>query len=181
MNKKMTLAQDEIGTLLFFFVAWYFLQLRTTGTTVPRYRPALPFMQTLRMVAPPPIVFGIVWFLLYGLIASAQFLAWRSPAAGSALYTWIMALFIANLLLNKAWVPLFFEQQQARAALAMLVGTLVTAVALLVLLAWQAAQLVHKPGHGDATLAAVLFSPYVAWLAFALYLNARFVAAEQTK
>lgn len=184
----MTLQQDEVVPLLTFFITWYLFRL-DSGSSRDARPPPPPgqgsslssgqwYWTLLRRIAPEPAIFGIAWSVLYGLVAAAHFLAWRAPAVDDVSYTWLMALLLANLLLNKAWTPLFFGSRQPVAALVVLVATLATAVAALVLLIWQAARVSrHVPRHGDAALAAALFSPYVAWLVFALYLNARFVTA----
>jgi translocator protein len=109
---------------------------------------------------PPPAIFGPVWMVLYGLIATSGYRVWRthSVARNRAL-----ALWGTQLALNAAWSPLFFRARRPRAALAVL-SALAPAVAAY---AWTARR-------ADRT-AGALVVPYVAWTGFALALNAAIV------
>lgn len=109
---------------------------------------------------PPPAVFGPVWTALYAAIATSGYRVWRSSAPGRerALQLWA-----AQLALNAAWSPLFFGARRPRAALAD-VALLLPAVAAYA----RAARRVDRA-------AAWLVAPYLAWTAFATWLNAGIV------
>ena len=105
--------------------------------------------------APPAGVFGPVWSALYALMGIAAWLVWRSPGIkGIAL-----GLFGAQLAANALWSWLFFAWH--RGALA--------AVEVLVLLALIAAT--TAAFWRTSRLAALLFVPYLLWVAFASVLT----------
>ncbi len=108
--------------------------------------------------------------------------AWLFPVAGTSLYILLglslamilhargargrsaaLGLFLAQLLLNYAWSPVFFAMHQPRIALVLIVG--------MVVLALVAAVLFGRIRRA----AALLMVPYIAWLCFAGYLNYRIV------
>lgn len=103
---------------------------------------------------PPDRAFGVVWSVLYLMIALAGWLVWRSAGAGPALGFWI-----AQLLLNGAWSWLFFGLRRMDLAFAdvalLWLATLGFVVAALPVSGWAAA----------------LFVPYLAWVSVAAALN----------
>ncbi|MER7440505.1 TspO/MBR family protein [Micromonospora avicenniae] len=104
--------------------------------------------------APPGWLFGPVWTLLYVLIALAGWLVWRRVGFGAAVWAWV-----AQLVLNAAWTPLFFGARRYGAAFAEIV-VLWLAIALTVLLFARVSR-----------TAASLMLPYLAWVTFAAALN----------
>lgn len=101
--------------------------------------------------APPAGVFGLVWSVLYLLMAIAAWLVWRSPGSKGV----ALSLFGAQLAANALWSWLFFGWH--RGALA--------AVEVLVLLALIIATMaafwrISRP-------AALLLVPYALWVSFA--------------
>jgi tryptophan-rich sensory protein len=114
---------------------------------------------------PPGAVFGIVWPLLYVLMAVGGCMVWQ--AAGS----WkrserALNLFFLQLAPNLGWSLLFFRLHQPVAALIDLVLLLILAVMMV------------REFHHVSRIAALLQYPYLAWLAFAGYLNAWVVFAN---
>ncbi|MBX3187654.1 MAG: tryptophan-rich sensory protein [Labilithrix sp.] len=110
---------------------------------------------------PPSWLFKAIWPVLYGLTAYSGYRVWKkrhSHDAKSAL-----ALWASQLAFNAAWTPLFFGRHRSRAALADLALNLAT------LIAYTA-----RAARVDR-LAALLMTPYLAWLAFAGTLNAGIV------
>jgi benzodiazapine receptor len=107
---------------------------------------------------PPGFVFGIVWPLLYALMAVGAFLAWRAGAR--------LGLFFLQLAVNFGWSYLFFEFHQPLIAL--------IDIAIL----WVLVFLMIRQFHRHSRLAAWLQAPYLAWLSFAAYLNAWVVFAN---
>lgn len=106
---------------------------------------------------PPNWVFAPVWTGLYACIAVAGWLTWRFNGGGwsSALVFWAL-----QLVTNGLWTWLFFGRHRTGLAFADIVATLALIVAFII-----AAQ-------ADTPVAAMLFWPYAAWVAFAALLNA---------
>jgi tryptophan-rich sensory protein len=105
---------------------------------------------------PPNWVFGPVWTLLYLGIAAAAWRVWRAQPGFSA----ALGLWIGQLLLNALWSLLFFGLQRPALALVDIVLLLVLVVATTVFF------------FVIDAIAGALFVPYLAWVAFATYLNA---------
>lgn len=108
-------------------------------------------------IYPPPATFGIVWTVLYVLMALA--LTWVVTAWGARGRRLAIIAFVMQFALNLAWSPLFFGAHRISAALALLV-----AIDLAVLVTTVAFYRV-RPG------AALLLLPYLAWVLFATALN----------
>jgi len=100
-------------------------------------------------------VIGAVWTVLYALMAVAAWLVWRE--AGWAPVP--LLLYLAQLVLNVAWSFAFFAARAPGAAFVVIValglGVAATGLAFL----------------GESRLAAALLVPYLAWVAFAGWLN----------
>ena len=106
---------------------------------------------------PPNWVFAPVWTLLYALIAVAGA---RTFERG---LDFAFALWVAQLVLNFAWSPVFFRLHRPGAALA-IVAVLLAVIIAFVAQSWQA-----------DNVSALLFVPYACWVAFAALLNASIV------
>ncbi|MBR0788417.1 tryptophan-rich sensory protein [Bradyrhizobium manausense] len=104
---------------------------------------------------PPNWAFPVAWTILYILIAIAGWRTFRREPRGKA-----MAIWIAQLALNFAWSPVMFTGHQIGAALAILCCLL---AAIVVYIGLELSR---------DRLAAALFIPYAAWVAFAGVLNA---------
>jgi len=104
---------------------------------------------------PAPAVFGIVWPILYFLIAVSTSRALNFATCPSLL----ASVFGIQIFLNLLWSLVFFTNQDARGGLVVLLLLLIFAILQLVLM-FQI----------DA-LAGWLFLPYVLWLLYATYLN----------
>jgi tryptophan-rich sensory protein len=103
---------------------------------------------------PPAWLFGPVWTMLYVLVAVAGWRVWRRDRRGLPMKLWW-----AQLALNFLWTPVFFGAHQI--SLAFLVILLLLAAILgFIATAW-----------GQDRVAAWLFVPYAAWVAFASVLN----------
>lgn len=102
---------------------------------------------------PPDWLFGVVWPVLYGLIA------WSGARAARRRDRASLALWASQLVLNAAWSPLFFGARKSRLAFVDLGLTLATASAY----TWRMSKL-DKP-------AAIAMAPYLAWLSYAGTLN----------
>jgi benzodiazapine receptor len=107
---------------------------------------------------PPNGVFAPVWTTLFVLMSVAAWRAWR-VAATPADATKTLALYGAQLVLNVLWSVLFFTLHRPGLALV----EIVVFLSLLVTLQVRFAR--------TDRLAAILWSPYVAWVGFASVLN----------
>ena len=108
-------------------------------------------------LSPPPIVFPIVWGILYALmgISAARIrMSPQSPARNQG-----MNLYIAQLILNFFWSLIFFNAQAFGFAFIWLL--LLWALVLWMILTVQKVD----------PAAAWLQLPYLLWLTFAAYLN----------
>jgi translocator protein len=103
---------------------------------------------------PPNWLFGPVWTLLYVLIAVAGWRVWQRDRSGTPMMLWW-----AQLVLNFSWSPVFFSAHQIGLALVIIV-LMLGAILGFIVTAWRLDR-----------VAAWLFVPYAAWLAFASVLN----------
>ena len=108
-------------------------------------------------IMPPGWLFPVAWTLLYIFMGLAIALILHARGArGRGL---AVTLFLAQLILNYAWSPVFFGMHKVGTALAIIVAML--------LLAGAATYLFARIRKN----AALLMLPYLAWLAFASVLN----------
>ncbi len=103
---------------------------------------------------PPAWLFGPVWTALYILIAVAGWRVWQRDRAG-----WPMKLWWAQMALNFLWTPVFFGAHQIGLAFVVIL-LMVAAILAFIATAWR-----------QDRVAAWLFVPYAAWVAFAAVLN----------
>ena len=108
-------------------------------------------------IMPEGWVFGAAWTVLYILLGFV--LAMLLHARGARQRNLAIGLFLAQLLLNYLWSPIFFGMHQVTTALGVVVLMLLISVAATVIIAK-----IRKA-------AALLMLPYLAWLAFATMLN----------
>lgn len=108
-------------------------------------------------LTPPNYMFGIVWSILYVMIAISGWMIWRSEYTPKLKA--IKTLYITQLLLNWSWTPLFFGYH--------LVGT---ALICLIVITIVVALLIIKSYKNLVTVSTFL-TPYFLWLLFATYLN----------
>lgn len=108
-------------------------------------------------LSPPGWVFGVVWTILYTLMGISAAMVWAAPQTMARSRG--LNLFIAQLIVNFFWSPIFFN---ARAYGLAFVWLLVLWI--LVLLMILEFRKVDKT-------TAWLQIPYLAWLTFAAYLN----------
>jgi tryptophan-rich sensory protein len=103
---------------------------------------------------PPGWIFGPVWTVLYVLIAVAGWRAFERHRRG-----WPMRLWWTQLALNFLWSPVFFAAHRIGLALAVIL-VLLAAILGFIAAVWR-----------QDRVAAWLFVPYGAWVAFASVLN----------
>lgn len=112
---------------------------------------------------PPNWAFGVVWTVLYTLIAIAGWLVWlqrTSRPTGVAL-----GLYVAQLVLNSLWTPLFFGGYE-------LIGQPALWLALVLILALDLAVAATITAFWPISrTAALLLVPYLLWILYASSLN----------
>lgn len=106
-------------------------------------------------LVPPNWAFPVAWTILYIMIAVAGWRTYRRAPSGRAMLVWTV-----QLALNFIWSPVMFTMHQIGAALVILIGLFVAIVTYIGL------------ELSRDRLAAALFVPYAAWVAFAGVLNA---------
>jgi tryptophan-rich sensory protein len=104
---------------------------------------------------PPNWAFPVAWTILYIMIAVAGWRTFRREPSGRAMQVWA-----AQLALNFVWSPAMFTMHQIGAALVILICLFVAIVTYISI------------EMSRDRLAAALFVPYAAWVAFAGLLNA---------
>ncbi len=109
-------------------------------------------------LSPPPILFPIVWGILYLLMGISTARIWLSPPSQTRSRG--LNLFIAQLVFNFFWSLIFFNLQAYGFSLVWLAVIWVLVLAMI---------LTYRKVD---PLAAWLQIPYLLWLTFAAYLNA---------
>jgi len=107
--------------------------------------------------APPALLFGPVWTVLYVLMAIAAWLVWRQDGLSGAKGP--LVLYVIQLALNALWTWLFFRWRQGEAAI----------VEIMVL--WLFVLLTLVVFRRRSVLAGLLLLPYLAWVTFAMALT----------
>lgn len=128
--------------------------------------PDTPWFAALEKPAiyPPPVVFGIVWSILFVLIGVSLAMvasAWGAVGRGAALVA-----FAIHFIVTQSWSAVFFGMQDMFAGLMILgfgIASLLVAMALV---------------FRVRRAAGMLLLPYFAWLCFASALNYQFIAAN---
>lgn len=119
--------------------------------------------QTLNQpaITPPDSVFAPVWTTLYLLMGLSVYMVWTSKTKKKAKQAGL-ELFGLQLVLNSAWSILFFA-----AGLLWIAYFEILALAYVLILTIKQFEQVSKP-------AAWMLYPYLAWVAFASFLNLGF-------
>ncbi|GFZ93967.1 TspO/MBR family protein [Nesterenkonia alkaliphila] len=112
---------------------------------------------------PPSWVFSPVWTTLYIMMGVAAWLVWRHRHAAAVRTA--LGLYLAQLVLNGLWTPLFFAGYPAWGTAA-LWGAMAVILGLILVLA-----LTIRAFWPISRLAAVLLLPYLGWVAYAASLN----------
>lgn len=108
-------------------------------------------------LSPPAIVFPIAWAVLYALMGIGAARVYRTPA--SAARTRGLRLFLLQLAFNFVWSLLFFNLEAFGVAFVWLV------------ILWALILMMTVTFRQTDRTAALLQIPYLAWVAFAGYLN----------
>lgn len=108
-------------------------------------------------VTPPNYIFPIAWTILYGMIGACGWLIWRASIFPKL--SIIKTLYVAQLILNWSWTPLFFHYHLTGLSLIVLIAMDIL-VGTIIWLAYQKMRAVS-----------LLLIPYLSWILFATYLN----------
>ena len=108
-------------------------------------------------LSPPGWVFPVVWTVLYGLMGISAARIWSAPKSQARSRG--LNLFIAQLIVNSFWSPIFFNARAYGLAFFWL------------LLLWILVGLMILQFRKVDKTAARLQIPYLLWLTFAAYLN----------
>ncbi len=107
---------------------------------------------------PPGATIGMIWGVLYLIIAIAGWLIWLKPSTSED-YTPLVA-YAVQMVLNLLWSVLFFGFRSPGLAL-IEIGFLWVAILVNIVLFWRV-----------TPIAGALLIPYIGWVSFAAYLNA---------
>lgn len=116
-------------------------------------------------VYPPPWAFGVVWTALFTLLGVAVALVWLSGPRRRPVRV-ALGVFVAQMALNVAWTPAFFALQDLALGLVVIAALWPLVAATL----WAFARVDRR--------AAALVVPYLLWVAFAAFLNYRFLVVN---
>jgi len=109
------------------------------------------------ILTPPNYVFPVAWTILYGIIGACGWLIWRASAFPKL--SIIKILYVAQLILNWSWTPLFFHYHLTGLSLLVLVAMDILVVTIICLACRK------------IKAASLLMIPYLSWILFASYLN----------
>ncbi|MFT5578854.1 MAG: benzodiazapine receptor [Paraglaciecola psychrophila] len=144
---------------IFGLIAWLVISFATSSIGAVASIQAKSFYALLSQPvwAPPPWLFGPVWTVLYGMMAFAAWLVWRSGGLRNNRIA--LFFFSAQLILNALWSWLFFAWQLGAMAFAEIM-LLWIFIVITVVLFWRV-----RP------LAGAMLIPYLLWVSFAAALN----------
>ncbi len=148
----MLIAMNKASTYIVFIVA-----VLGTGLAIGFFNLPGAWYQSLVKPPfnPPNWLFGPAWTTLYVLIGIAGARTWLMGPK-----TDVMKLWFVQMALNFLWSPFFFGLEKPLIALVIILGMLIVILAFIAN-RWQRDR-----------IAALLFIPYAAWVAFATVLNA---------
>lgn len=142
------------GFRLFFLLVLVFLIPAISSGFITYDRMNWYYSLPLSPLTPPQYVFGIVWSVLYILMAVSAFLVWGKASP---------RFFVLQLICNGLWTFVFFYLHAP-------LGGLVVTLVLLFFLA-----LTIKEFYKASRKAAILLAPVFIWCLYAFYLNAYIV------
>lgn len=135
--------------VLIFFISWGIGYSVETGSSQW-------YLQLNKsQLTPPGYIFGVAWSILYLCIAIAGWKIFENNKSSQ----YLKLSYVAQLVLNFLWTPIFFAYQQFVIALLLLI-CLDMLVVLCIIIAFKQSKVV-----------AYLLMPYLLWLLFASYLN----------
>lgn len=119
--------------------------------------------------SPPNWLFGIAWTILYAILCASFVLVIEDVTIDQRTRTEMIILFVIHIILNYLWTPIFVSgRAQGVIDLVICIETI----------AWFFALGVTQNTQSYSYIGAWLIVPYIAWLLYALSLNAYFTVAE---
>lgn len=112
---------------------------------------------------PPGALFGPVWTVLYALMSVAAWLVWRERERTDVRAP--LALYVAQLVLNALWTPVFFGAYPLIGVSALWIAAVIIVLLDALVLATILAFWRVRPAAG------ALLIPYLAWILYATTLN----------
>ena len=105
---------------------------------------------------PPDWIFAPVWALIY-IMMIVSFIIFLKSGGGNK--SGAAILFMSQLVLNLIWSPVFFGNMNPK-------GALIVIILLVITLLWTIIAF-----YKYSKTAAILLTPYLVWVIFAMYLN----------
>ena len=109
----------------------------------------------------PPIVFNIVWPILYLLLLIAMILFYTTPPTNKTIFILWNCFFWIGILFNFLWTFSYFQQKNINAAYILFIFLILFAISTEILFA--------NSDQKYKWICFVLFLPYLLWLIFAFY------------
>jgi len=123
-------------------------------------------LKTRLVPKPPSWVFGIVWNILYPMIAVSTWLYLNWNQSDTIIFDAVLSLSLINYTTNKLWYPLFFIWNTLYLAFADAIILLISSVTIVILM-WT-----DTSNNGTTSyVAASLYIPYTIWIIFATALT----------
>ena len=144
--------KDALLWIIVFQIMGYCLGTMTQSDIISWY-PTL-HKSTL---TPPDIVFPIIWFILYCMIALSGCSLWQYRSQPKAKLALVFYAF--QVLLNWAWTPLFFYFHWIGTSLLCIISIIILTLMTIIMT------------RNTYKLSCILLIPYFIWLIFAGYLN----------
>jgi tryptophan-rich sensory protein len=151
MSRLLKGVMAFVATYAAGLTGFFFVNTETSSWYASLVKPAL---------TPPDIVFGVVWFALYALMACALAIIWTQKSQSAETEGWVRFYFV-QLLFNAAWTMFFFG---LHAVLIAFIDILILGFIVLALLT-SALEINRR--------AAYFLIPYFLWILFAGYLTLR--------
>lgn len=108
-------------------------------------------------LTPPPVVFKIVWSILYLMMFISLFYVISTKSEETKAFCYLA--FLSQLFLNFSWSIVFFDFKNPKFAFYILILLILTLSATIILF------------YNFSHLAGFLLIPYLLWCCFALFLN----------
>ena len=107
-------------------------------------------------LSPPPVLFPIVWTILYVLMGISSYLVYKSDCSGRSA---CLKVYGVQLLFNIIWPLIFFNMRMYLFAFIWLIVLLLLVIITAILF------------YSCKKIAGYMYIPYIIWLLFAGYLN----------
>jgi len=107
---------------------------------------------------PPGSLIGMIWIVIYSLMAISLFLIW-SKGLKSEEHKFAIKVFGVQLLLNALWSPIFFNLRSPFFAFLIIIALWIAIAATIYLF------------YKISRMASYILIPYILWVTFAAYLN----------